>query len=238
LLTYFANLQNEYLINKWINDNAAVDERRRSSSSSSLSSRSSGSESEEDEDTREWRARRQSQPISTKEELSRIRLSRHKLERWCTMPFFSKTAVGCFVKIGIGSHEGRAVYRVCLRNLFRWAILILIPGRPKRTWGEVVREDCQARKMNKVDAIHRCKWRKMIKDVRWSGWVWAGECFFWYRPTRVVPDQRPLNGCVCVCVCDLYLYGHVIISVCVCIVVLSLQCFDTIGRATGRASGL
>ena len=28
-----------------------------------------------------------------------------------------------------------------------------------------------------------------------------GECFFWYRPTRVVPDQRPLNGCVCVCVC-------------------------------------
>ena len=21
-----------------------------------------------------------------------------------------------------------------------------------------------------------------------------GECFFWYRPTRVVPEQRPLNG--------------------------------------------
>ena len=28
-----------------------------------------------------------------------------------------------------------------------------------------------------------------------------GECFFWYRLTRVVPDKRPLNGCVCVCVC-------------------------------------
>ena len=38
--------------------------------------------------------------------------------------------------------------------------------RPKRTWREVVREDCQARKMNKVDAIDHCKWRKMIKDVR------------------------------------------------------------------------
>jgi len=38
-------------------------------------------------------------------------------------------------------------------------------GRPKRTWREVVREDCQARKMNKEDAIDRCKWRKMIKDV-------------------------------------------------------------------------
>ena len=45
--------------------------------------------------------------------------------------------------------------------------------RPKRTWKEVVREDCQARKMNKVDAKYRCKWRKMIKDVRWSGWVWV-----------------------------------------------------------------
>ena len=43
--------------------------------------------------------------------------------------------------------------------------------RPKRTWREVVREDCQARKMNKEDAIDRCKWRKMIKDVRRSGWV-------------------------------------------------------------------
>ena len=27
--------------------------------------------------------------------------------------------------------------------------------------------------------------------------MWAGECFFWYRPTRVVPDKRPLNGCCC-----------------------------------------
>ena len=48
-----------------------------------------------------------------------------------------------------------------------------------------------------------CKLRKMIKDVRWSGWVWVGECFFWYWPTRVVPDQRPLNGCVCVICCQL-----------------------------------
>jgi len=38
--------------------------------------------------------------------------------------------------------------------------------RPKRTWREVVREDCQVRKLNKEDAIDRCKWRKMIKDVR------------------------------------------------------------------------
>ena len=36
----------------------------------------------------------------------------------------------------------------------------------ERTWREVVREDCQARKKNKEDAVDRCKWRKMIKDVR------------------------------------------------------------------------
>ena len=39
-------------------------------------------------------------------------------------------------------------------------------GRPKRTWEEVVREDCQARKLNKEDAVDRCKWRKVIKEVR------------------------------------------------------------------------
>ena len=39
-------------------------------------------------------------------------------------------------------------------------------GRPKRTWKEVVPEDCQARKMNKEDAVDRCKWRKVIKEVR------------------------------------------------------------------------
>jgi len=37
-------------------------------------------------------------------------------------------------------------------------------GRPKRTWREVVREDCQARKLNKEDAMDHCKWRKMIKE--------------------------------------------------------------------------
>jgi len=39
-------------------------------------------------------------------------------------------------------------------------------GRPKRTWKEVVQENCQARKLNKEDAMDRCKWRKVIKEVR------------------------------------------------------------------------
>ena len=72
-------------------------------------------------------------------------------------------------------------------------------GRPKKTWKEVVCEDCQARKLNKEDAMDRCKWRKVTKEARWSEWVWVGECFFWYWPTRVVPDQRPLNRRCCCC---------------------------------------
>jgi len=39
-------------------------------------------------------------------------------------------------------------------------------GRPNRTWTEVVREDCQARKLNKDDAMDHGKLRKLIKDVR------------------------------------------------------------------------
>ena len=63
-------------------------------------------------------------------------------------------------------------------------------------------KDYQARKLNKEDAIDHSRWRKLIKDVWWSGWVWVGEHFFWYRPTRVVPDKWMLNGCVCMCVSD------------------------------------
>jgi len=38
-------------------------------------------------------------------------------------------------------------------------------GRPKRTWREVVKKDCQARKQNTEDAVDRSKWKKLIKDV-------------------------------------------------------------------------
>ena len=63
-------------------------------------------------------------------------------------------------------------------------------GRPKRTWKEVVQNDCQARNLNKEDAMDRGRWKKLINIGWWSGW-WVGECFFWYRLTRVVPDKEP-----------------------------------------------
>jgi len=36
-------------------------------------------------------------------------------------------------------------------------------GRPKRTRKEVVQEDCQARNLNKEDAMDRGRWKKLIK---------------------------------------------------------------------------
>jgi len=35
-------------------------------------------------------------------------------------------------------------------------------GRTKRTWTEVVQKDCQARKLNREDAMHRSRWKKLI----------------------------------------------------------------------------
>ena len=79
-------------------------------------------------------------------------------------------------------------------------------SRPKRTWTKVAEKDCQARNLNKEHALDRSRWRKLIQDMWWSGWVWVGECFFWYRPSRVVPYKEPLNGCVCACVKLLTMY--------------------------------
>ncbi|XP_031703220.1 RNA polymerase-associated protein RTF1 homolog [Anarrhichthys ocellatus] len=78
--------------------------------SSVKSDRSSRSSSYDDDDKEETPPK--SQPVSLPDELNRVRLSRHKLERWCHMPFFTKTVTGCFVRIGIGNSSSKPVYRV------------------------------------------------------------------------------------------------------------------------------
>lgn len=50
--------------------------------------------------------------VSTKEDLNKIRLSRHKMERFVHLPFFDRVVRGCFVRIGIGNNNGKPVYRV------------------------------------------------------------------------------------------------------------------------------
>ena len=87
-------------------------------------------------------------------------------------------AAQCMYKV---TKPGCSLYSCSCYSIFQFVILLCL-------WS-----------LNKEDAMDRCKWRKVIKEVRWPGWVLAGECFFWYRPTRVVPDKRPLNGCCCCC---------------------------------------
>jgi len=38
-------------------------------------------------------------------------------------------------------------------------------NRPNRNWREVMAKDCQARKLNKEDAMDCSRWRKLIKNV-------------------------------------------------------------------------
>ena len=47
-------------------------------------------------------------------------------------------------------------------------------GRPKKTWREIVEQDCQARKLNRDDAMDHNRWRKqigMIGDHDRCEWV-------------------------------------------------------------------
>lgn len=50
--------------------------------------------------------------ISTRDELNKIRLSRHKIERFVALPHFDRVVSNCFVRISIGNKNNIPVYRV------------------------------------------------------------------------------------------------------------------------------
>jgi len=56
----------------------------------------------------------------------------------------------------------------------------------------------------------------------------VGECFFWYRPTRVVPDQRPLNGRCCCCCC--HCFDTVIVTKVVASVIFNSSYLETLSN--------
>ena len=98
--------------------------RSRSSSGSSIggqarrsrsrSDSSSGSRSGSDLDTDRFGQRRKRQVplVETQQDLEPVRLSRHKLERFVHLPFFKELAVGCYVRIKIGTgNDGKPTYR-------------------------------------------------------------------------------------------------------------------------------
>ncbi|EDW72257.1 uncharacterized protein Dwil_GK20812 [Drosophila willistoni] len=90
----------------WDDDEAKPSGKR----SRSISSKAS-SESDDDDDAQEKKAK---SPvfITTREDLNKLRLSRHKMERFVNLPIFEATVMNCFVRISIGNNDQKAVYRV------------------------------------------------------------------------------------------------------------------------------
>lgn len=89
---------------------------RKTRHSSDSSSRSDDdSDSDSDRSVEKQNAKQNAklkQPLSSKEELNRVKLSRFRIEKWVHAPFFKKIACGCFVRIGIGLNAGSSIYRV------------------------------------------------------------------------------------------------------------------------------
>ncbi|BHF60790.1 RNA polymerase-associated protein rtf1 [Sparganum proliferum] len=78
----------------------------------STSSRSSSDGSSVSSDDGRGRSRSPVEElVSTLEQLSKIRLSRYRFERWVHMPFFDELVKGCFARINIGLSQGVPVYR-------------------------------------------------------------------------------------------------------------------------------
>lgn len=66
--------------------------------------------------------------IQSRDQLLKCQVIRRRLARIVHAPFFAKTVTGCFVRVQIGSNDGKPIYRVshnqicehillCVRNL-------------------------------------------------------------------------------------------------------------------------
>uniref|UniRef100_A0A1B0CCY9 Putative rna polymerase-associated protein rtf1 n=1 Tax=Lutzomyia longipalpis TaxID=7200 RepID=A0A1B0CCY9_LUTLO len=91
-------------------DSGSESDEKRSGRRSS-ETRSSESESE-DEQKGSSSVPKRPQYITNRDELNKIRLSRHKMERFVHLPIFERVVTNCFVRISIGNHNGKPVYRV------------------------------------------------------------------------------------------------------------------------------
>ncbi len=93
-------------------DSSDSDSEEKPSKSRSISSRTSSSDSDGDES--QTTVYKKPVYVSTLAEMNKLRISRHKLERFINLPIFNKTVVGSFVRINIGNNAstGKVVYRV------------------------------------------------------------------------------------------------------------------------------
>ena len=100
-------------------DSSSDSEREKRSGDDRRSRSSSRSSSDSDDDQQKSQATSHSSNkkpiyISTLDEMNKLRISRHKLEKFINLPIFDKTVVGCFVRINIGNNNSnqKLVYRV------------------------------------------------------------------------------------------------------------------------------
>lgn len=93
-------------------DSGSDSEDKRSGRRSSTSSRSS-SDSEADGAANTISATKKPTYITNKDELNKLRISRHKMERFLPLPFFDQLVTNCFVRITIGNNNtnNQPVYR-------------------------------------------------------------------------------------------------------------------------------
>lgn len=83
-----------------------------SDSRSSSDSETEGSDAKEKKSSSGSSSSKKPVYISTRDELNKLRISRHKIERFIALPMFDTVVLNCFVRINIGNNNGRPVYRV------------------------------------------------------------------------------------------------------------------------------
>lgn len=71
------------------------------------------SDSSSDSETGSRKRSTKVQYITTREQLDQIRLSRHKLEQFLSLPFFKRIVIGCFVRLIVGAVNGKTIYKIC-----------------------------------------------------------------------------------------------------------------------------
>lgn len=89
-----------------------VNSRQNNKSSSSSDDRDSDSDNDKKSISSPKNKMNKPLYINTKDDLNKVRLSRHKMERLVHLPFFNRVVQGCYVRIGIGNNNGKPVYRV------------------------------------------------------------------------------------------------------------------------------
>ncbi|XP_063729360.1 RNA polymerase-associated protein RTF1 homolog [Symsagittifera roscoffensis] len=140
-----------------------------SSSGSSLGNGSGDSSSDSDSDGKgsdNEDTRTQSKPIETKDDLVRIRLSRHKLARWCHAPFFEEAVKGAFVRVNLGQGpQGLPVYRIAE------IVSVVETGKVYQTEGTTTNKGlklkyCKAERMYRLEFISN----QPISDTEFTKW--------------------------------------------------------------------